>query len=214
MLLKMKRKSVLTVLLLGFAGFLQAQDAKDIKPGLWEIQHKTVMDGQALPDMNQMLDQVPPEMRSQVQTMMAKNGAGMTDKGLTICITPEQIAKQQYGNDPKSKCQLSDMKHEDNVTHMKMQCSKPKGEGETTVTRLSPEAWTSVSKMTMEEKGAPHTMNSESTAKWLGTDCGDVKPAGQLAAEKKEAEAKLADPAIIDPKATDLKTTETKTETK
>jgi hypothetical protein len=196
MMLKVKRNPVLALLLLGFVGFLQAQDAKDIKPGLWEVQHKTVMDGQALPDMNEILAKVPPEMRGQVQAMMAKNGAGMTDKGLTICITPEQITKQQYGNDPKSQCQLSDMKHEDNVTHMKMQCSKPKGEGETTVTRLSPEAWTSVSRMTMEEKGTPHTMNSESTAKWLSTDCGDVKPAGQLAVEKKEAETKHADPKI------------------
>lgn len=186
----MKHKLLLAALLSGFAAFLQAQDAKDIKPGLWEIQHKTAVDGQELPDMNKMLEQVPPEMRGQVQAMMAKNGAGMTDKGVTICITPEQIANQQYGNDPKSKCQLSDMKHEGNVTHMKMQCSKPKGEGETTVTRLSPESWTSVSKMTMEENGAPHAMNSESTAKWLGSDCGEVKPAGQHVVEKKAPDTK------------------------
>lgn len=185
-----KHELLLAVLLSGFTGFLQAQDAKDIKPGLWEIQHKTAVDGQELPDMNKMLEQVPPEMRGQMQAMMAKNGAGMTDKGVTICITPEQIANQQYGNDPKSKCQVSEMTHEGNVTHMKMQCSKPKGEGETTVTRLSPESWTSVSKMTMEENGKPHAMNSESNAKWLGSDCGAVKPAGQHAADKKAPDTK------------------------
>ncbi|HSC76546.1 MAG TPA: DUF3617 domain-containing protein [Pseudomonadales bacterium] len=184
----MKHKSALIVLLSGFAGFLQAQEAKDIKPGLWEIQHKTSMDGQALPDMNKMLEQVPPEMRGQMKAMMEKNGAGMTDKGLTICITPEQIANQQYGSDPKGQCQVSDIKHDGNVTHMTTVCSKPKGAGETTVTRLSPEAWTSVSKMTIEEKGAQHTMDSESTAKWLATDCGAVKPVGQQTAEKKKAE--------------------------
>ncbi len=173
----MKYQSLLAMLLLAFACSLQAEAIKDIKPGLWEIQHKTLIDGQALPDMNKMLEQVPPEMREQVQAMLAKNGAGMTEKGLTICITPEQVANQQYGNDPKSKCQMTDMKHEGNVTHMKMQCSKPKGEGETTVTRLSPESWISVSRMTMEEQGAPHIMNSESTAKWLSANCGDVKPA-------------------------------------
>ena len=193
----MKHQSLLAILLLACAGFLQAEAIKDIKPGLWEIQNKTLVDGQALPDMSAMLAQVPPEMRAQVQAMMAKNGAGMTDKGLTICITPEQIANQQYGNDPKSKCQLSDMKQEGNVTHMKMQCSKPKGEGETTVTRLSPESWTSVSKMTMEENGAPHTMNSEATAKWLNSDCGDVKPA----AEKKLVDTKKVDTKVAAPKA-------------
>src|SRR6478736_6904794 len=126
----MKHQSLLAMLLLAFASFLQAEAIKDIKPGLWEIQHKTVMDGQALPDMNEMLAQVPPEMRGQVQAMMAKNGAGMTDKGLTICITPEQIANQQYGSDPKSQCQVSDIKHDGNVTHMTTVCSKPKGAGE------------------------------------------------------------------------------------
>ena len=185
----MKYQSLLAMLLLVFVNFLQAEAVKDIKPGLWEIQHQTSVDGQALPDMNKMLEQVPPEMRGQVQAMMAKNGAGMTNKGMTICITAEQIANQQYGNDPKSKCQMTDMKNEGNVTHMKMLCSKPKGEGETTVTRLSPESWTSVSKMTMEEQGAPHTMNSEATAKWLSSDCGDVKPA----AEKKAVDTKAAD---------------------
>jgi hypothetical protein len=182
----MKRQSLLAMLLLAFAGFLQSEAIKDIKPGLWEIQHETSVDGQALPDMNKMLEQVPPEMRGQVQAMMAKNGAGMTDTGVTICITPEQIANQQYGNDPKSKCKMTDIKREGNVTHMKMLCSQPKGEGETTVTRLSPESWTSVSIMTMEEQDAPHIMNSEATAKWLSSDCGDVKPA----AEKKAVDVK------------------------
>jgi hypothetical protein len=194
----MKHKMLLGIflrmLLAGFASCVQAEEIKDIKPGLWEMQHKTVVDGQALPDMNKMLAQVPPEMRGQVQAMMAKNGAGLTDTGLTICITPEQIANQQYGNDPKSQCQLTDMKQEGNVTHMKMACSKPKGEGETTVTRLNPESWTSVSTMTMSENGSPHTMNSEAAAKWLGADCGDVKPAAQQVTEKKKADTKPADP--------------------
>lgn len=174
----MKIKILLPFLLLGAVGALQAEGSKDIKPGLWEIRHKTAVDGQQLPDMNEMLAKVPPEMRGQVQAMMAKNGAGMTDKGVTICITPEQAVKQEYGTDPASKCQVTDIRQDGNVTHMKMQCSDPKGEGETTVTRQSREAWSSVSRMTMDENGTPHTMNSESTARWLAADCGAVKPAG------------------------------------
>lgn len=175
----MKHKPALIVLLLSVTGVLQAQEAKDIKPGLWEIQHKAVVDGQELPDMNEMLAQVPPEMRGQVEAMMAKNGAGTTGKGVTTCITAEQIAKQEYGGDPKSKCKVSDVKHEGNTTHMKMQCSEPKGQGETSITHLSPESWISTTKMTIEESGSSHTVNSDSTAKWLGADCGAVKPAGQ-----------------------------------
>lgn len=174
----MKNNFLVGIILLASSGCLRAEDAKNIKPGLWEIQQKAAVDGQALPDMNEMLAQVPPEMRGQVEAMMAKNGAGMTAKGVTVCITPEQVANQQYGSDPESKCQMSDMKQEGNVTHMKISCSKPKGQGETTVTRLSAESWSSVSTMTMEEDGAQHTMSSQATARWLKSDCGAVKPAG------------------------------------
>jgi hypothetical protein len=173
----MKNNVLITALLMVSASFLQADDAKSIKPGLWEIQQKAAVDGKALPDMNEMLAQVPPEMREQVAAMMAKNGAGMTNKGVTICITPEQAASQQYGSDPESECQMSDIKQDGNVTHMKIQCSKPKGQGETTVTRNSAESWSSVSTMTMEENGASHNMHSEAAAHWLKSDCGAVKPA-------------------------------------
>lgn len=171
-----KHKILLAMLLSGFTVCTLADGMKDIKPGLWEIQNKTAVDGQELPDMSKMLEQVPAEMRGQVEAMLAKNGAGMTDNGITVCITPEQIAKQEYGTDPKSQCKVTDIKNEDDTTHMKMQCSKPKGEGETTITRQSSEAWTSITRMTMDEKGSDHTMNTESAAKWIGSSCGVVKP--------------------------------------
>lgn len=190
----MTSRFVLPLLLLGLAVGAQAEGAKDIKPGLWEIRHKTAMDGQQLPDMSEMLAKVPPEMRGQVQAMMEKNGAGVTDKGMTICITPEQAARQQFGaDDQDGKCQVTDMKHEGNKTSMKMTCSDPQGEGETTVTRQTSEAWSSASRMTMMEDGQPHTMNSEMDARWLGADCGGVKPAGSGARNGKADKADKAD---------------------
>lgn len=177
-------KKILATVLLAVLPLLpvmavQAGDAKDARPGLWELQHKTAVDGQALPDMDKMLQQVPPEMRGQVEAMMAKNGAGLKGKNITICLTAEQIAKQEYGGDPQSQCKVSDVKTEGNVTHMKMQCSRPKGQGETSITHLSPESWSSTTKMTVEEAGSSHTVNSESTARWVSADCGAVKPVGQ-----------------------------------
>lgn len=181
----MKKSVILSCLLLGTTCVAQAEGNKEIKPGLWEIQHKTSVDGQKVPDMKEMLSQVPPEMRGQVEAMMAKQGAGMTDKGLTTCITPEQAASQHYGTDPDGQCQVKDMQQEGDVTRLKIQCSQPKGEGEATVTRLGPEAWKSTTRMTVEENGAAHTMNSESTARWLGADCAAVKPSGSGKREEK-----------------------------
>ncbi len=151
------------------------QDSK-IKPGLWEIQHKTAVNGQELPDMQQMMANVPPGMRGQVEAMMAKNGAGMTEKGVSVCITQEQINNNTYGMDNKGHCKVSDVQHSGNRTSLKMRCEDPKGEGETTVTQISPVQWQSTTRMTIEEQGKPQAINSEATGRWLKADCGAIKP--------------------------------------
>ena len=168
--------SMLALLVFGFAA--HADDLK-IKPGLWEVQNNMNVNGQQMPDMNEMMADVPPEMRAQMQGMMEKHGAGMTDKGMTICITPEQIANGNIGqNDPKSDCKMTDMKHSGNKTTMKMHCEGAhKAEGSTEITRISETQWQSVTQMQSKDG----TMKSKSTGKWLKSDCGNVKPVGQKA---------------------------------
>lgn len=149
-------------------------EGMDIKPGLWEIQHKMAMNGQQMPDMQEMMAQVPPEMREQMKAMMEKNGAGMTDKGMTICITPEQIAKGDVGTqDPENKCKMTDMKQSSNTMTMNIHCDAPKkADGTTTVTRVSNTQWTSKTEMTTAEG----QMKMDAKGKWLKADCGNVKP--------------------------------------
>lgn len=180
----MKSGRLQSAILLSWLSCAVVADDVSIKPGLWEIQLKNSVDGQQMPDMNEMLAQVPPEMRGQVQAMMAKQGAGMTEKGVKVCISPEQAANQQYGNDPDSQCQVAEKQQDGNVLRMKIRCSKPQGEGETTVIRESAESWHSTTHMTVEENGAAHTVSSESKAHWLGADC--VAPAQATAASDKK----------------------------
>ena len=170
----MKQLTFLTLVI--FSLCAQAESL-NIKPGLWEIQNKMNVNGQEMPDMQKMLAKVPPEMRAQMKAMMEKNGAGMTDKGVTICVTAEQIARGDMGqHDPDSNCKMTDMKQSGNKTSMKMHCDAPhKADGTTEVTRLSDSQWKSITQMNTE-KGA---INSEATGKWLKSDCGNVKPAGK-----------------------------------
>lgn len=172
---------------------------KDVKPGLWEVQHKTAVDGQELPDVSKMLEKVPPEMRAQVEAMMAKKAARLVSgKPMQVCLTKEQLAKQADENDPQNRCQFSNVKRDGNVTHVTVLCSKPKAQGETTVTRLNAEAWTSVTQMMIEEQGSAHAVNSEAKAHWVSADCGDVKSnepeatvSKQQRAEQRAAAAKI-----------------------
>lgn len=146
----------------------------DIKPGLWEIQHKMTVDGQKMPDMQEMMAQVPPEMREQMKAMMAQQGAGVTDKGTTVCVTAEQIARGEVGaQNPEGRCKISNLKMSGNTTTMNIKCEAPnKAEGTTTVTRSSNTQWSSTTNM-QTDKGE---MKQEATGKWLKADCGNVKP--------------------------------------
>lgn len=168
---------------------VMASLVKDVKPGLWEVQQKTAVDGQQLPDMNQMLEKVPPEMRAQVEAMMSKKAAKLASgKSVQVCLTKAQLEKQTTENDPRNRCQFNNIQREGNVTRVSMHCSKPKAQGETTITRLSAEAWTSITQMTVEEQGA-HAINNEAKARWLSADCGDIKPVEQQAPLSKEQKA-------------------------
>jgi hypothetical protein len=174
---------------------------KDVKPGLWEVQHKTSVDGQQLPDMNKMLEKVPPEMRAQVEAMLAKKAAKLASgKPIQVCLTKEQLEKQTHENDPRNRCQFSNLQRSGNVTHVTVQCSKPKAQGETTVTRLNAEAWQSVSHMTIEEQGSAHAVNSEANAQWVSADCGDIKPVAEQQAtltKEQRAEQRAAAAAML-----------------
>lgn len=151
-------------------------DSINIKPGLWEVKNKMNVNGQEMPDMHEMMADVPPEMREQMKGMMEKNGAGMTDKGMTICITADQIARGEIGQgDPNSDCKMTDMKKSGDKMTMTMHCAAPhKADGNIEMTRVSDTQW----KSTMHMKTDQGKMNSESSGKWLKSDCGSVKPTG------------------------------------
>ncbi len=160
---------------------------KDVKPGLWEVQQKTAIDGQKMPDMSKMLEKVPPEMRAQVEAMMSKKASSMAmGKPIQVCLTKEQLEKQTDPNNTQNRCQFSNIQRDGNVTHVNVQCNKPKAQGETTVTRLNSEAWTSVTKMTVEEQGSAHAVNSEANAHWVSADCSAIKQVDEAEAQKQK----------------------------
>ena len=173
--MKISRLSVVLFTTALSAALVQAEET--IKPGLWEVTVKAGVNGQQLPDMQEMLAKVPPEMREQVKAMMAKKGNSMTDAGaMRVCLTAEQIASNEYGADPKGHCKATDIQKQGNKTTVKLLCDKPKGEGVTELTIRNEKSWQSVTHMTMEEHGKQQQVSSESSAEWVSADCGDVQP--------------------------------------
>jgi hypothetical protein len=166
----------LTLLCLAIFSLGVHAESLKIKPGLWDVQHSMNVNGQQMPTTQDMMADVPPEMREKMKDMMAKNGAAMTDKGITVCITPEQIASGDLGqNNPDNKCKMSDKKQSGNKTTLKVHCDAPnKADGTTEVTRLSDTQWKSTTLLRTEQG----EIKSNAEGKWLKSDCGNLKPGG------------------------------------
>lgn len=174
------RQSVLCGCCLLSVVMAYAEPSQAIKPGLWEVTVKANVNGQELPDMQKLLEQVPPEFRDQLKAKMAQQGTSMTDNGaVRTCLTQEQIARNQFGTDPKGRCKTTDVQKQGNTLSLKIVCDKPKGKGETVMTVHSSEAWESKTHMTIEKKGDSQEITSEMEGKWVSADCGTVKPSGQ-----------------------------------
>jgi hypothetical protein len=159
-----------------------------LKPGLWEVRVvKQVVDGRDMTaqraaqaaQMQQTMASMPPEQRARMEAMMKQNGVSQTgDGGYRLCITPEMAKRDTPILDKDGRCQPAKVTHSGNQMTYEFSCSAngitTAGKGESTV---AGDLITTRSDMTMTRgNGPPRVMHSESEMKYLGSDCGDVKP--------------------------------------
>jgi hypothetical protein len=158
-----------------------------LKPGLWEIKVvKQVMDGRDMTaqmaagraTMQLQMANMPPEQRARIQAMMPNSGVDPITGGFRICVSPEMAKRDTPIVDKDGHCQPATVKHDGNVTTYEFSCSSNgstrEGKGEAT---SAGDLITNRTDMTMHTaNGATHVMHSESEMRYLGADCGDVKP--------------------------------------
>ncbi len=179
-----------------------AAQAQKIAPGLWE--HTiTVKSSGALEEgmarMQERLAQMPPERRQQMEAMMARQGKGgpgmaagmsmMSGKPtpMKVCITPEQAARDQIGSG-QGDCQQVSQERSGKTMKVKFSCqredgTKMTGEGQFTLVSDKEHNGRMVLDGTMRN-GQPMHMEMDQSARWLGSDCGDVKPRQMPPAKK------------------------------
>jgi hypothetical protein len=168
-----------------FALVATATSAQTIKPGLWEIQNQ--MQGanggkmaKAMADMQKQLASMPPEQRKMIEDAMAKQGAQVSPgqgggMAVKVCMTQEMVDRNDMGAQ-QGDCTHTSSARSGNTQKFSFSCTKPPSRGEGTVTFVSPEAYTVKIKTTATLKGQEETMDMQASGKWLGTDCGTVKP--------------------------------------
>ena len=167
-----------------FAAGAQAQT--HMSPGLWEMQttmksNNAQMEA-AMARMKDQLASMPPEKRAMVEQMMASKGAVVGANGnantLRICITKE-MSERDLMPQREGRC-THDASRSGNTIHVKSSCQGEKGgqpitsDGEFTLNGSTGFTGHSVTNLSMH--GQPTQMQSEVSGKWLGADCGDVKP--------------------------------------
>lgn len=152
-----------------------------IKPGLWQI-HVEEDSGEMAARMREMeahMKNMPPEQRKQVEAMMKQHGVSMGSPGdMRICLSKEQLARDDWqGRREQSGCK-TDTTRSGNTWKFHSSCPAPQAsETDGEAVFASPENYTVKSTTTSSEGGQSRTMKMTAVSKWLGADCGDIKPA-------------------------------------
>lgn len=128
--------------------------------------------------MQQQVAGMAPEQRKQIEGMMAKQGVVISGDGVSakMCITPEMAARQQLPIQQHGNCSYRQSPPVGNTMKFSFSCTNPQSSGEGSATITSPTAFTSSMRATTNATGASETLNVESSARWIGTDCGAIKP--------------------------------------
>ncbi|MDB5859768.1 MAG: hypothetical protein JWQ76_3457 [Ramlibacter sp.] len=156
--------------------------AQSLKPGLWEINNKmkgsSEMD-QAMVEMQKQLASMPPDQRKQMEAMMAQRGVRMAPAaggGMTMqmCMTKEMADRNDVPM--QDGCTMTKQQRSGNTMKMAFNCTKPPSSGEGEFTFMGAEAYKSHMVVKTMAQGKPETMEMDAAGKWLGADCGSVKP--------------------------------------
>jgi hypothetical protein len=176
----------LTVFLLATLTALPSS-AQSMKAGLWEINSKMISDNPemaaGMAKMKEQMAAMPPEQRKMMEDMMAKRGVQMPgmngDGGIVtkMCMTKEMAARNEVPvqHDAHNDCTSTRTPGAGKTMKIAFTCTKPPSSGEGELS-FSDASYAMKMKMSSNRKGKPETMTMDVAGKWLGSDCGDIKP--------------------------------------
>jgi len=165
------------------AAFASTAGAQSLKPGLWEITNKMQTGSgqmeQQMAQMQQQMANMPPDQRKMVEEMMAKQGVKVGAGGgmsVKVCMTKDMVERNELPAQ-QGDCKTTQQSRTGNTMKMAFTCTNPPSSGEGQVTFASPEAYSMKMAVNTTVQGKPEKVNMDGSGKWLGADCGSIKPA-------------------------------------
>lgn len=164
-----------------------AASAQTMKPGLWEITQKMQFGSGGMNDkmaeMQKQMANMSPEQKKMMDDMMAKQGmsmpqvsnAGAGGMSIKTCMTKEMIDKNEMPAG-QGDCTSTASPRIGNTQKISFTCTKPPSSGEGQMTFNGPDSYAMKLTVNTSVRGKPEKMDMEGSGKWLGAECGDVKP--------------------------------------
>lgn len=154
---------------------------QNLKPGLWEVQQRLTGNPELerqMAEVRKQMAALPPEQRKQMEALMSRQGMQMSPggEGIRMCLTREQLERNDIPSS-QGDCRTTRHSRSGNTLKVAFTCTQPPSSGETEMTFSSPESYTMKTLVTTTVDGRAEKMTVQGTGKWLGADCGSVKPA-------------------------------------
>lgn len=158
-----------------------ASASGQIKPGLWEMTTKS--------DALKNMPKIPPEQMEQMRRMGIEmpqmQDGGMISK---VCISKEMAERDQAPaiEQKEMGCESRNYRRSGNSYSADIVCNgkELKGEGRVKGTYASDQSFTSTYDFKGSMHGQPVNQRHETSGKWLGADCGNIRPMSEMLPKK------------------------------
>jgi Protein of unknown function (DUF3617) len=179
--------------LLGLAAAAAALAQPATKPGLWEVRvTRQIVNGQdmtaqmqaAQAQMAAAMKSMPPEQRKMMESRMGQMGmgGGAAPGAMRMCLTADMLKDRPPVQAPTpdgATCEPMQHSRSGNTFSFSTRCKSRDGmvsemQGKSTMVGDGEFHADMINKTTGGKQSS--TMESSSVSKWLGADCGNVKP--------------------------------------
>lgn len=164
---------------------LAQSPAINVKTGLWEVASTRSSTGMpkrsTMPQLPpEVLAAMPPAQRKRIENAMkAARGQADGSRATKSCVTRESLERGlAFGAESRPDCKRTISNKSATRWELRESCADPRGR-QTIVVRYeatTPETINGTVSITMDGGGHKMSMKQVMRGRWLGPDCGDVKP--------------------------------------
>jgi hypothetical protein len=151
----------------------------DVKPGLWEVTSQGEASGMP-PIPPQALAQMSPEQRAQAMAAMQGAMKRMNQPNVTrSCITQKMLDRGLDFQHPNNEtCKQTVVSSTSRALDLRVECTgEQKTNGTLHIDAINAQTFGGTINMVSTDGTNTMTMKQTMQGKWLGSNCGDVKPA-------------------------------------